>query len=167
MFKIKYLRFEYENLDIYKSKREYEHNIAYSLLDELLKEEGIIDYEFVKNENGKPFLKDIPIFFNVSHTDGFCAVCINDSPVGIDCEKIDPNFEKKIPDFAKRYFLKNELSLLEENGYDALTFFKIWTSKEAYIKKYGYNSSYITKVDTTKVVYETIIEGNYIITILK
>ncbi|MBO5339126.1 MAG: 4'-phosphopantetheinyl transferase superfamily protein [Clostridia bacterium] len=167
MFKVKFLKFEYENLECCKSKREYEHNIAYSLLDELLKEVGINDYEFVKNENGKPFLKDIPIFFNISHTEGFCAVCINDSPIGIDCEKIDHNFEKRIPEFAKRYFLESELKLLEENGYDALTFFKIWTGKEAYIKKYGYNSSHITKVDTTKEAFERTMVDNYIITILK
>ena len=167
MFKTKFLEFEYKNLENYKSKREYEHNIAYSLLDSLLNEQGITEYKIIKNENGKPYLKDIPVFFSISHTDGFCAVCISDTPVGIDCEKIDKNFEKKILQFANRYFLENEIKLLKKDDYNITTFFKIWTSKEAYIKKYGYNASYITKVDTTKEVFETIFEGEYIITIFK
>ncbi len=167
MFKTKFLRFEYENLDSYKNKRQYEHNIAYSLLDDLLKEIGINEYEIVKNENGKPFLKDISIFFSISHTNGFCAVCINDTPIGIDCEKIDPSYAPRVEKLARRYYVENEIKLLEENNFDVLTFFKIWTSKEAIIKKFGYNASYLEKIDTTKEALETIIEGDYIITIFK
>ena len=166
MFRIEFSEFEYGDIPINK-KRELEHNIAYSLLDKMLSECGISEYEILKNENGKPYLKDNSIHFSISHTNGFCAVCLNDAPIGIDCEKIDPSFERKIPQFAKRYFLGNEIKLLEENDYDALTFFKIWTRKEAYIKKYGYNASYITKIDTTKEDIETSIHGEYIISIFK
>ena len=157
MFRIEFSEFEYGDIPINK-KRELEHNIAYSLLDKMLSECGI---------NGKPYLMDNSIHFSISHKNGFCAVGLHDAPIGIDCEKIDPSFERKIPQFAKRYFLGNEIKLLEENGNDALTFFKIWTRKEAYIKKFGYNASYITKIDTTKEDIETSIHGEYIISIFK
>lgn len=163
MLKIRYLKFEYSD----DRKQQQEHNIAYSLLDELLKENGIIEYEIVKNENGKPFLKDNSLFFSISHTDGFCAVCINDTPVGIDCEKIDKNFAPKVEKLSRRYFCKNEIALLEKNNFDVLSFFKIWTAKEAIIKKFGYNASYLEKIDTTQENTEFFIEGDYIITIFK
>lgn len=166
MYKIEFSEFEYGDIPINK-KRELEHNIAYSMLDRMLCECGICEYEILKNENGKPYLKDNSIHFNISHTNGFCAVCINDSPVGLDCEKIDHSFKDRIPQFAKRYFLETELELLKKTEYDTLTFFKIWTRKEAYIKKFGYNASYITKVDTTKEDIETIVHGEYIISIFK
>ena len=163
MLKIKFLKFEYTG----ESKRKEEHNIAYSLLDDLLKENGINEYEIVKNENGKPFLKDNSLFFSISHTNGFCAVCINDTPVGIDCEKIDENFQTQVEKLSRRYFCKNEIELIEKNNFDVLSFFKIWTAKEAIIKKFGYNASYIEKIDTTKEKTDFFIEGDYIITISK
>ena len=163
MFKMKFQKFEYKT----DAHRQEEHNIAYSLLDELLKEIGILEYEIIKNENGKPFLKDNSTFFSISHTDGFCAVCINDTPVGIDCEKIDHSYSKKTEKLARRYFCKNEIELLEKCNFDVLSFFKIWTAKEAIIKKHGYNASYLEKIDTTKQELTTLIEDDYIITIFK
>ncbi len=166
MLKTKFLEFEYSNNDA-KSKHELEHNIAYSLLDDLLKSEGFFEYEIIKNENGKPFLKDIPIYFSISHTNGFCAVCISDSPVGIDCEKIDYSYKDRAIAFSKRFFVDNEIELLNKNGNDVVTFFKIWTGKEAVIKKLGLNFSYLKKIDTTKEEIETFEKNNYIISIFK
>ena len=167
MFKLEFLKFEYEDNATPSKKHEQEHNIAYSLLDKMLKSIGISKYEIIKNENGKPFFKDIPLFFSISHTDGFCAVCINNSPIGIDCEKINVSYEEKIELFSNRYFVSNEIELLKSSENKVLDFFKIWTGKEAYIKKFGLNGSYIKKIDTTKENVETYIEGEYIISILK
>ena len=167
MFKLEFLKFEYDTGFTPKEKHEYEHNIAYSLLDKMLKENGVEKYEFIKNENGKPFLKDVPMFFSISHTNGFCAVCISESEIGVDCEKIDYSYEEKIDLFANRYFLDNEIALLKNSDNKLIDFFKIWTGKEAYIKKFGLNGSYVKKIDTTKENIETYIEGEYIISILK
>ena len=167
MFEFEFLRFDYKENSSPKEKHEHEHNIAYSLLDKMLKNNGIEEYEFIKNENGKPFLKSIPVFFSISHTDGFCAVCISDSEVGIDCEKIDESYRGKIELFSDRYFVDNELALLTKSENKVLDFFRIWTGKEAYIKKFGLNGSHIKKIDTTKESIQTLIEGEYIISILK
>ncbi len=167
MFSLEFLKFEYDVGLTPKGKREYEHNIAYSLLDKMLKENGIEKYEFIKNDNGKPFLKGIPIFFSISHTDGFCAVCISDTEVGVDCEKINSSYREKIDLFASRYFIDSEIALLKNSENRVLDFFKIWTGKEAYIKKFGLNGSFVKKIDTTKENIETYIEGEYIISILK
>ena len=167
MFSFEYLKFEYANNMTSGEKRMYEHNVAYSLLDKMLKGMGITNYEFVKNENGKPFLKSLPIFFSITHTNGFCAVCTSDSPVGIDCEKIDESYSKKIEIFANRYFVENEISLLKNSEKPLFDFFKIWTTKEAYIKKFGLNGSYLKKIDTTKENTEIHVIDDYIISILK
>ena len=46
------------------------------------------EYEF-SYINNKPFIKDLPYHFNITHSNNIVAVIISDSEVGIDCEKID------------------------------------------------------------------------------
>lgn len=167
MFSFEFSKIEYQDASTPFQRRELEHSIAYSLLDKMLNKIGITNYEFVKNENGKPFLKDNGVFFSISHADGLCAVCISDTEIGIDCEKIDQAYAKKIEAFSKRYFLDNEIKLLKESQNPLFDFFKIWTTKEAYIKKYGLNGSHLKKIDTTLQNAEIHIEGEYIISILK
>ena len=167
MLKYEFIKIEYDSAFSPKEKRDREHSCAYSLLDKMLKSEGVFEYELIKGQNGKPYLKGNPLYFNLSHTEGFCVVCISDSEVGVDCEKIDYNFASKIVGFSKRYFHESELNLLENNDYSPKTFFEIWTKKEAYIKKYALNAGAIPKIDTTKETYETFRVGEYIISILK
>lgn len=167
MFELEFLKFKYPPNLTPRKKREHEHNLAYSLLDKMLKNIGLESYEIIKNENGKPFLKDFSIFFSISHTDGFCAICISDAPIGIDCEKIDSSYEEKIEHFGNRYFNENENDLIKKSDNKLIDFFKIWTTKEAYIKKHGLNGSYVKKIDSTKEKPIFKLEGDYIISILK
>ena len=167
MFKYEILKIEYDTSFSPKEKREREHSCAYSLLDKMLKEAGLQEYELIKGQNGKPYIKQNPLYFNLSHTEGLAVVCISDTEIGVDCERIDYDFASKIVGFSKRYFHENELNFLENNDYSPNTFFEIWTKKEAYIKKYALNAGAIPKIDTTKEVYETMRVGDYIISILK
>ena len=72
-----------------KEQRTHAHN----LLRECLKVCGI-DYiqdktPVVRNEHGKPSLKDYPeIHYNMSHADGITACMLSDSECGIDCENV-------------------------------------------------------------------------------
>lgn len=90
---------------------------------------------FYKNEHDKPYLKDLPCCFNISHSGNFVVCAISENEIGIDIEKIRP-IDLKI---AKRVFNEIELKLLfttpNENQQDI--FFSLWTEKEAILKCIG------------------------------
>ena len=115
MLKYEFVQIDYNGLSCQKKKRKIEHDLAYSTLNCMLDDIGIEIYEILYNENGKPYLKDEDIHFSISHTDGLVAVCISDSPVGIDCEKINPSYKEKIEHFSKRYFKENEADLIKSS----------------------------------------------------
>ena len=165
MLKYEFVQIDYTSASSPKQRRQREHEVAYSLLDKMLLAEGTVDYEISRSENGKPYIKDCPIHFNLSHTQGLCAVAVSDVPVGIDCEKIDTGFEGRILPFAKRYFCEDELNKLNSSSDMLTTFFEIWTGKEAMIKRDGLNGSYVKMLDTTKTELKVIRYKDYIISI--
>lgn len=167
MLKYEFVQIDYAIASSPKQRRQREHEVAYSLLNKMLLAESITSYEISKNENGKPYIKDCPIHFNISHTQGLCAVAISNAPVGIDCEKIDTEFEGRALPFAKRYFCENELNKLTSSSDMLPTFFEIWTGKEAMIKKDGLNGSYVKRLDTTKADIKVVKYKDYIISIFK
>jgi len=109
------------------------------LLIKGLKEYFDIDYkeiEIVKNDNGKPFIKDKNIYFSISHSYGLIVCAISNKNIGIDVEKIKPISLKTIDMFAsiheKNYITKTYKNIEER-------FFTIYTLKEAYVKMYGFD----------------------------
>ena len=90
---------------------------------------------------GAPFVSCLPrISISLSHSHDYtAAACGLDTslPIGLDLEKIAPMPD---PYFLKTAFTQNELLILEKN---ALSVFKHWTIKEAYLKyiKKGFNES--------------------------
>lgn len=93
------------------------------------------EIHFIKNEYGKPFLKDIPLYFNISHAGEWVACALGSEEIGIDIEQV-----KEIDmDIAKRFFCTCEYeSLMKKDEEKRLEFFYIiWTLKESYIKWLG------------------------------
>jgi 4'-phosphopantetheinyl transferase len=89
----------------------------------------------LKGEKGKPYLKDIPIHFNISHGGEYVVCGFSQEEVGVDIEEI-----KDIDlNVAKRFFSKKEyenlLSKKPENQRDY--FLSLWTLKESYLKWLG------------------------------
>ena len=87
---------------------------------------------------GKPYLANpvTDIHFNLSHTEGLCAIAIQSKkPLGIDIERIRP-IENEV---AKMHFSAVELHSLQLlNGEAWLNgFYRCWTSKEAILKAEG------------------------------
>ncbi|GEM_PF-2327988 len=117
------------------------------LISELKKQGYDFDFEIEKDSKGKPFFvnrKDI--FFSISHTREYIAICFDNKPIGIDMETIR---EKKIP-LAERFFNTKEVDYLksiknrESNEFSFtsfedtdLAFTQLWTIKEAYVKMIG------------------------------
>ena len=103
---------------------------AYILLNNILREyynTTLCDLMFT--ENGKPYLENGP-FFSVSHTEGYVCVAVSRYPIGVDIEQIR-NFDNKVLD---RYFSASEKRYIS-NKNSAQRFFKLWTLKEAIIKR--------------------------------
>ncbi len=109
---------------------------AYALLDlMLLSLTDIKKAVLRRSENGKPYIENEKVAFNLSHTDG-AAACIIDTEggdVGIDCERVGRDGEKII----NRFFDEkagNEYAVSDDKP---LEFARIWTEKEAYAKFTG------------------------------
>ncbi len=90
--------------------------------------------EICRTEKGKPYFKDIPVEFSVSHTDDLwvCLVSDGKDPVGVDIQKVKETSQQRV---AERYFTDDEKADLLETGKEG--FFKIWVRKEAYAKYTG------------------------------
>ena len=131
--------------------------LAYRLLCQGLREEyGIMEQPtFVYNEHGKPyiiiknekFLNESSVtsaerkiknvegpHFSLSHCkEGVCCA-ISDKPVGIDIESAN----RKISDSVIRYSMnEGEQALIRESDDPQRTFLRLWTQKEAVLKRLG------------------------------
>ena len=72
----------------------------------LKKECGLTSWELAYGEQGKPYFKDVEGFhFNLSHSENYVLLGIDDNPCGVDIQK------KKVlrSGFAKRFFHPREL----------------------------------------------------------
>ena len=89
--------------------------------------------EIVKNEHGKPFLKNKSAFISISHCRNY-AVCIvsKEFNVGID---IEPQKEK-VRRIASKFLSEDEISFIE-NENDVKHLITCWAMKEAAYKWYG------------------------------
>lgn len=93
----------------------------------------IFDFAVVKeSENEKPYFKNAPIKFNISHSANLWICAVSENEVGIDIQTFtDSDYDA----VSRRYFTDDEINLISEFGKEA--FFDIWTRKEAYAKFYG------------------------------
>ena len=166
MYKLELEYIKYDENMTSSQRRELEHRVAYGLLFKLLLSTfGIFPTNILKNENGKPYVENEGVHFSLSHTRGLAACVVSDSPVGVDCERLTYKSPEEIKKFANRFFVENEISLLDSGGYTTLDFYKIWTAKEATVKKQGSNMSQVKKIDTTQENILVSLENDYIISI--
>lgn len=98
--------------------------------------------EFSYSEKGKPslakHLNQQLIEFNLSHSENLALYGFTlKNKIGVDIEKIKENSDTD--GIAKRFFTNNEYQIISQlSGKEKhKTFFKFWTSKEAYLKAIG------------------------------
>ncbi len=107
-----------------------------AMIELILREKfKIVDFQIVKNENGKPFLSfsDFaanPLFLSVSHTSEKYFVAFSNQNVGIDAEisSRKPNY---LPIIAK-FPLEEREEILSTKD-----FLRHWTAKESAVKWLG------------------------------
>lgn len=84
--------------------------------------------------NGKPFIKNQNIHFNVSHSKNLVVCIIADFPIGIDIEFLDEKINYL--DFQFQ-MTANELQEIQDAENKIISFYTYWTKKEAVIKAHG------------------------------
>ncbi len=122
--------------------RKSEHKVGRFLLRYgLMKEYGIdlSECTILKNEHGKPYLKEYPdIYFNISHCNAMAVCVFGNTAVGIDVEG------RRIckDSLMKRVLTDEEFEAVKATNDEILEFFKYWTLKEAYGKAMGVGMLY-------------------------
>lgn len=92
--------------------------------------EQVVSY----TEQGKPYLQNHSrVHYSISHSDQWVACAVFDSPVGLDIQTIG-TFNDGV---AKRVCNEAELLQLAQSKDAASLFTKLWTQKEAVVKKSG------------------------------
>ena len=110
------------------------------LLKKILKKYHI-EYDIFYNENRKPYIKNNPIFFNISHSGKYIVCVVSDKEIGVDIQEIV--YKNKVID---RICTVNE----KKQAINPENFTKMWVKKESYVKKLGIGLSYgLQNVDTT------------------
>jgi 4'-phosphopantetheinyl transferase len=126
-------------------KHRVQYALSHAMLRAVLSQYAAVrpeEWQFLAGPWGKPEIAapvlDTPLWFNLSHTDGF-AVCVA-GPVpqlGVDVENM--NRKTSHDELARRYFAGAEYDYLRNlpPHLQRDAFFRIWTLKEAYIKAEG------------------------------
>lgn len=122
---------------------------ALRCLEKLLNDSGFpvseADYTIVRPAGGKPYFKNSPLQFNVSHSHGAVAVALSDHPIGIDIEFIDES--RDVISLARRFFAPREFETIEHSKSPVNDFFSMWTKKEAFAKLSGKGLASICKAE--------------------
>jgi len=93
--------------------------------------------EIARREEGKPYLLNSPLYFNLSHSGSFAALAVTAAgEIGVDIETIRT---RNFLAIAERYFHADELKQLATSNDSTREqlFFKLWTLKEAFFKATG------------------------------
>lgn len=116
------------------------HDKAICVLSFMLLKFGLHDIgmkadniEFAYKNNGKPYIKNEKVFFNISHKDDIIICGLFDYECGVDIEKIKPYKQN----LAERIYSSDEIKLLLQSDNKQEVFARIWTVKESYLKYKG------------------------------
>lgn len=132
------------------SKPKSDSYAAWNLLYKTLLDHGLEPEEVVFTSTGKPFFRDVSVFFSLSHSENLCAVSVSDVPTGIDVEKSDRNVSDRV---LKRVLSPEEYGLYKDDPIVA------WCKKETSSKISGrgmVEESGVFTIDTDKIDFEII-----------
>ena len=96
----------------------------------------IRDIFFDIDDNKKPYLRGYDsIFFNVTHASDYAIIAIAKSPIGVDIEYINKEFDYK--EILPNTFNKSEIEEINNGDDKHVAFYKLWTRKESIVKATG------------------------------
>lgn len=122
---------------IFKKKHQKINDWHTNLSTILSRDYNINDYNLFYNEDGKPFLKDFNLYFNVSHSGSLTVIGVSSFDLGVDLEIIKER--KFIEKIVNKVFNNQEKEEFEKKtDEEQINYFSnIWTKKEAYTKLIG------------------------------
>lgn len=96
-----------------------------------------LDLEMYYGEKGKPYLRDYPFYFNLSHSGNYVVCALSRQEVGVDIQQYR---RTDIDRLADRFFSaeeKDTLKACHDRREREQLFYQLWTRKEAYGKLTG------------------------------
>lgn len=110
---------------------------VFYLLMKLLKDNHVhyLNNQFKVDKNGKLYLKDNPVYFNLAHSGNYVIVAISDKPVGVDVEIISNKLISN--NLVKYVFNQEELDKYRTRKDKKTFFYRTWCKKESYVKCNG------------------------------
>ncbi|WP_316833089.1 4'-phosphopantetheinyl transferase family protein [Pedobacter aquatilis] len=88
---------------------------------------------FTLEKNNKPKLEGIE--FNISHSGDICLLAFSQNPIGVDVEEINKSFNYQ--SLLADSFSENEINIIRTSATPEVTFYQLWTRKEAILKASG------------------------------
>ena len=88
-----------------------------------------------RNENGKPLFVCGEHYFSLSHSGDLAVAALSRTEIGIDIERIAER--QSLPKLADRFFCVSEREYYEKSGGTPDAFYRVWTAKEALVKRRG------------------------------
>lgn len=149
----------YKTLSIEEKKRAEHYHAPRAVLRDLLGKylkKNSHEIIFLKNTQGKPYVKDSSLHFNISHAKDLALLAFANQSLGIDIEWKNPQL--KILPIAKRFFTIAEhhrlLHLPNKEQWEY--FYHLWTKKEAYTKACGGNLLHNLKKNALPMHYQSL-----------
>ena len=120
-------------INVYIRKWNKENAPWQCILGDILKKDYKLEKcpEILRDEMGKPYFKELPLYFNVSHSGVYLAIAVSERPVGIDIQE---------PKNIKNGMFKKVVQSEEQKliGSDKQRdFLRLWTLKESFVKAEG------------------------------
>ena len=119
-------------------REEYQHQLPVYTVSRILGLLGQpLDLELYYGEKGKPYLRDYPFYFNLSHSGNYVACALSRQEVGVDIQQYK---RTDIDRLAERFFSTEEKKALKachDWKEREQLFYQLWTRKEAYGKLTG------------------------------
>lgn len=119
-----------EKFHRYKKEKDRKNCVgSYLLLLKALEKEGISDFELGYSESGKPYIKNHPVEFSISHCEKGFICAVNNGKIGADIQNIVSPKEatvRKVCGEEEKWATLNDAS-----------FTRLWTFKESIIKMKG------------------------------
>ena len=96
------------------------------------------ELEYAEGDYGKPYVASHQgVHFNISHTDGYCAVAVSDAHVGVDIQRIEPELNAGKKAIIRRFFSEHEREFYGMSEETPSLFYRLWTAKESIVKCTG------------------------------
>lgn len=154
-----FLQWKEEKADVIYAK-EFQKISIVTLKDIVKKIKSPFDFEIYFGPHGKPYIKEQPFFYNISHSGDYVFCAVSGQEIGADIQKKISGGEKRV---AERFFSKEEAAAIRGLCDDTVKrdlFYRLWTRKEALGKLSG--DGIASCVDKCLLDLDKDIAGNYI-----